>query len=38
MRRSLKEQQVEWEKVVRTNREQADEEKRTITARLLFYI
>jgi hypothetical protein len=33
MRRSLREQQAEWERVLRTNREQADQEQRTLAAR-----
>jgi hypothetical protein len=33
MRRSLREQQAEWERVLRTNREQADQEQRILAAR-----
>jgi hypothetical protein len=33
MRRNLREQQAEWERVLRTNREQADQEQRTLAAR-----
>ncbi len=33
MRRSLREQQAEWERVLRTNREQADQEQKTLANR-----
>jgi hypothetical protein len=33
MRRSLEEQQAEWERVLRTNRDKAEQEKRTIINR-----
>jgi hypothetical protein len=33
MRRSLEEQQAEWERILRTNRDKAEQEKRTIINR-----